>query len=126
MPFYKNPDFLQPPPGLGKIFAREPRPSFFSLPQWYDLMARFGADAGSEIRVYTDERPDSGCALPLQRPAGGQPLSLVSLANSYSVEHGPIRSHDAPLDGALSAVVGEILADRPRWDCLRLLELDLS
>jgi hypothetical protein len=126
MPLYKNPDFLRPPPGLAGIFAKDPRQSFFALPQWYDLMARFGVEAGNEIRVYTDERPSSSSAVLLQKAVGRQPLSLVSLANSYSVEHGPIGAANAALDGALGAIVGEILADRPRWDCIRLLELDLS
>ena len=126
MPLYKNPDFLRLPPGLDRIFAASPQQSFFALPQWYDLMARIGVEAGTEIRVYTDERPNSSSAVLLQEAVGQQPLSLVSLANFYSVEHGPISAANAALDVALGAIVGEILADRPRWDCIRLLELDLS
>jgi hypothetical protein len=55
-----------------------------------------------------------------------QPLSLVSLANPYSVEHGPVSGANAALDSALGAITGKILTDRPRWDCIRLVELDLS
>ena len=126
MPLYKNPDFLRLPPGLAGIFAEDRQQSFFALPQWYDLMARFGVEAGTEIRVYTDERPNSSAAVLLQDAVGQQPLSLLSLANFYSVEHGPISAANAALDRALGAILGEILADRPRWDCIRLLELDPS
>jgi hypothetical protein len=125
MPLYKDPDFLHLPPGLLGIFAKQQQ-SFFALPQWYDLMARYGVDAGNEIRVYTDERPNSSSALLLQEAAGQQPRSLVSLANFYSVEHGPIGAATTALDSAMGAIAGEILDDRPRWDCIRLLELDLS
>jgi hypothetical protein len=125
MPLYKNPDFLQPPPGLARIFGDDGQQSFFALPQWYDLMARFGVEAGTEIRVYTEERPNSLAAV-LLTATGQQPISLLSLANFYSVEHGPISAATTALDRALGAIVTEILADRPRWDCIRLLELDPS
>src|SRR4051794_34672356 len=126
MPLYKNPDFLRLPPGLSGIFGDNRQQSFFALPQWYDLMARFGVEAGAGIRVYTDERPNSSAAVLLQNTGGHQPLSLLSLANFYSVEHGTISAATADLDGALDAIVAEILSDRPRWDCIRLLELDPS
>src|SRR4051794_34480166 len=126
MPFYNNPDFLRLPPGLAGVFAEDRRQSFFALPQWYDLMARSGVEAGTGIRVYTDESPNSSAALLLQEAVGTQPLSLLSLANFYGVEHGPICAANADFDRALSAILGEILADRPRWDCIRLLELDPS
>src|SRR5690348_17367956 len=89
MPLYKNPDFLRLPSGPARIFG-DRQQSFFALPQWYDLMARFGVEAGTEIRVYTDERPNSSAALLLQTAAGRSPLALLSLANFYSVEHGPV------------------------------------
>src|SRR5690242_16691307 len=125
MPLYKNPDFLRLSPGLARIFG-ERQQSFFALPQWYDLMARFGVEAGTEIRVYTDERPDSSAAVLLQNAFAQSPLALLSVANFYSVEHGPVSAAATALDRALGAIVTEILADRPRWDCIRLLELDPS
>src|SRR3954453_4612159 len=111
MPLYKNPDFLRLPPGLARIFGDNRQQSFFALPQWYDLMVRFGVETGTGIRVYTDERPNSSTAVLLQKAGGAQPLSLLSLANFYSVEHGPI-SAAADLDRALGAIFDEILADR--------------
>src|SRR5215212_9406564 len=99
MPLYKNPDFLLLPPGLAGIFG-DRQQSFFALPQWYDLMARYGVEAGGEIRVYTDERPNSSCAVLLQTAIGPQNPSLLSLANSYSVEHGTVGDATADLDRA--------------------------
>src|SRR3954451_454266 len=126
MPLYNNPDFLRLPPGLAGVFAEDRQRSFFTLPQWYELMARSGVEAGTGIRVYTDERPNSLAAVLLQEAVGTQPLSLLSLANFYSVEHGPLSAAKADLDRAMSAIFGETLAERPRWDCTRLLELDPS
>ena len=71
MPLYRNPDFLQLPSGLACLFKTAAEDSFFTLPAWYDLMARHGVPAGSEIRVYTDERPGSAMAL-LLRSTGGR------------------------------------------------------
>src|SRR3954469_15137850 len=99
MSLYKNPDFLRLPPGLAEIFGNRQQ-SFFALPQWYDLVARFGVEAGTGIRVYTDERPNSSAAVLLQNAGGCQPLSLLSLANFYSVEHGMVSAATADLDRA--------------------------
>src|SRR3954471_19344236 len=107
MPLYNNPDFLGLPPGLAGVFAEDRQDSFFALPQWYDLMARSGVEAGSGIRVYTDERPNSSAAVLLQGVIGTQPLSLLSLANFYSVEHGPIGAAKTDFDRALGAIFGE-------------------
>ena len=124
MPLYKNPDFRRLPPGLATVFDRSCLASFFALPQWYDLLARFGVPSGTEIRVYTDERPGSIVSVPLQVSAEEGRRCLASLANFYSVEHGVIAAPDADLNCGLAAILSEIRADRPRWDCLRLAELD--
>ena len=85
MPVYRNPDFRCLPAGLAYLFDAAVEDSFFTLPAWYDLVARHGVPAGSEIRVYTDERPGSAMALLLRStaPKGGR--CLTSLANAYSV-----------------------------------------
>jgi hypothetical protein len=124
MPIYKNPDFRRLPSGLAKIFDRSCLASFFALPQWYDLLAQFGVPQGTEIRVYTDERPGSTVAVLLQATIEEGRRCLTSLANFYSVEHGLITDPDADLDRGLAVILSEIRADRPRWDCLRLAELD--
>ena len=105
MPLYKNPDFRRLPPGLATVFDRSRPASFFALPQWYDLLARFGVPSGTEIRVYTDERPGSMVAVPLQISAEEGRRSLASLANFYSVEHNVIAAPDAELGRGLAAIL---------------------
>jgi len=120
MPIYQNPDFLRLPGGLARLFESAAEDSFFALPAWYDLMARHGVPAGSEIRVYTDERPGSAMAL-LLRTKG---RSLTSVANAYSVEHGIVCRPGTDLAAGCAAILAEILAERPRWACVGLAELD--
>jgi len=120
MSVYQNPDFLRLPGGLARLFERAAEDSFFALPAWYDLMARHGVPAGSEIRVYTDERPGSAIAL-LLRTDG---RSLTSLANAYSVEHGIVCRPGTDLAVGCAALFSEILAERPRWEGVGLAELD--
>src|SRR5437870_11429593 len=124
MPLYTNPDFRRLPNGLASIFDSAARHSFFTLPAWYDLMARHGVSSGTEIRVYTDERPGSSTALLLQATSGDPKRLLASLANAYSIEHAIICRSGANLECGLTAILSEILAERPRWDCLLLRDLD--
>ena len=66
MALYKNPDFCELPPALWKIFNASATESFFSLPQWYDLMVRFGVPTGTDVRVYTGKWPAYPAAILLQ------------------------------------------------------------
>jgi hypothetical protein len=124
MPVYTNPDFRRLPSGLAAVFEAGVRDSFFALPDWYDVMARHGVPPETEIRIYTDERLASPTALLVQTPAGAAGRSLASLANPHSLEHGVIRGPGANLEAGLAAILSEILAERPQWDCLSLAELD--
>jgi hypothetical protein len=124
MPVYKNPDFRRPPPGLAAIFAKSGQNSFFDLPEWYGLLGRFGVSAGTEIRVYTDERPGSMIAVPLRVSEVGHRDCLISLANFYSAEHGLIVAENANIQRGLASILSEINAERPRWSCLNFSELD--
>jgi hypothetical protein len=124
MPLYTNPDFRRLPRGPRDIFANAAQDSFFALADWYDLMARHGVSAGTEIRLYTNGRPGAEVAVLLQTQ-GCKPLRrLASLASFYSVEHGIVCATEADLDAGLATILGEICAERPRWDCLALAELD--
>jgi Acetyltransferase (GNAT) domain len=124
MPVYKNPDFQRPPRGLAGVFDSNVQDSFFALPAWYDLMARYGVPKGTEIRVYTDERPASATAVLARRAPGERERSLTSLTNAHSLEHGISSAPGADLEAALAAIFSEIVAERPQWDCLCLAELD--
>ncbi len=112
------------PNGLACLFDAAANDSFFALPAWFDLMARCGLPPGTEIRLYTDERPSPVVALLLRTAVSGPGRRLVSLANAYSVEHEILHRSGANLDAGLDAILAEILAERPRWDCLNLSELD--
>jgi hypothetical protein len=124
MPLYNNPDFQRLPAGLAVVFETQSQRSFFALTQWYDLLVRFGLPQGTGIRMYADERPGSTIALLLTADVLGGRRCLTSLANFYSVEHGLSCSQGADLGCGLAAILAEIEEDRPRWDCLRLIELD--
>ena len=70
MPLYRNPDFQRLPNGLSSLFDTAADGSFFALPAWFDLMARRGVPAGTEIRLYTDEQPSPATALVVQTAVG--------------------------------------------------------
>jgi GNAT acetyltransferase-like protein len=124
MPLYRNPDFQRLPSNFHNLFGSAADNSFFALPGWFDLMTRAGVPAGTEIRLYTDEQPSPAIALLFQTALCGPGRRLVSLANAYSVEHDILYRSGADLDAGLDAILAEILAERPRWDCLSLTELD--
>ncbi len=123
MPVYSNPDFRRLPDGLAAIFENGARDSFFSLPGWYDLMARHGVRAGSEIRVYADERPGSAAALVLRAEPGGR-RRLSSLADIYSPEHAILAPPEADLTAGLAAILSKMQTERPVWHDLLLSALD--
>jgi len=123
MPLYINPDFRRLPSGLAHAFAAD-LDSFFQLPAWYALMARCGVSPGTEIRVYTDERPATATAILLQAASAENGRKLASLTNAHSLEHGVLHGSGADLESALAAILSEILTERPHWDCLSLSELD--
>ena len=87
-------------------------------------MVRHGTPAGSEICVYTDERPGSATALLLRTGAAEAGRCLTSLANAYSVEHGILCTPETDLEAGLASIFSNLADERPRWDRLRLLELD--
>jgi Acetyltransferase (GNAT) domain len=124
MPVYNNPDFRRPPPGLAAIFNAAGRRSFFSLPEWYDLLGRCLTSAGSEIRVYTDERRESMLSVPLQIIKGDGRNCFRSLANFYSIEHGILAAPNANVEFGIEAILSEIATERPRWDRFDFTELD--
>jgi hypothetical protein len=124
MAIYKNPDFRRLPNGLASIFDGCARDSFFSLPVWYDLMARHGVPQGAEIRAYTDERPASATAVLLQTLSESTGASLASLTNAHSLEHSVLCPTHSDAGTGLTVAVSQIFSERPQWDWLTLSELD--
>lgn len=118
-------DFCQLPDHVAGVFLKSGQQSFFSLPRWYDLMARYGIPPGHQASVITDKDPSPSVAVVLQQAARTNRLrSLSSLTNFYSVEHDIIAPFDADLRQGLPAIFSQILAARPHWDCLHFSELD--
>src|SRR5690242_7038720 len=111
MPLYINPDFRRLPTELAGMFGSD-RDSFFQLPAWYDLVARYGVPPGTETRVYTNEPTGSATAVLLQSPAGGDGggdgRRLLSLTNVHSLEHGIYHGSRGKLETALAAIMSEI------------------
>jgi hypothetical protein len=65
--------------------AGSPAPSFFSLPQWYALLARHGLEKGWQARAYAD---DAGrAALVCAVPADGQAREVRGCINPYTCEY---------------------------------------
>ena len=124
MPVYRNPDFRRLPSGLAYTFDRGVQHSFFALPAWYDLMARYGVPQGTEIRAYTDERPTSATTVLVQTAADETGHRLASLTNAHSLEHGIVCAPEVNLGAGLAAIFSEMIAEQPQWDCLSLAELD--
>jgi ASC-1-like (ASCH) protein len=123
MPVYISPDFSRLPSGLADAFGID-RESFFQLPAWYDLMARYGVSSGTQTRVYTDERAARATAVLLQSAPDKKRRGLTSLTNAHSLEYGVVNGSAAGLETALAEIVSEIVCERPRWDSLSLSELD--
>jgi len=124
MPLYANPDFRRLPNEPAALFARRTGDSFFSLPAWYDLMARYGVASGTETRLYTAESRGASIAFLLQAPDMNPERRLISLVNPYGVEHGIVCDPEADLDRGFAEIINEILTEQPRWDCLSLTEYD--
>jgi|SRR5438874_1085029 hypothetical protein len=78
----------------------------------------------TEIRVYTAERPASATALLAQTTIGDNGRNLTSLTDAHSLEHGILHAPGADIGTGLAAILAEMLAERPQWDCLSLCELD--
>jgi hypothetical protein len=123
MPLYTNPDFNRLPTGLAEAFESG-SDSFFDLPAWYDLMARCGVPPRTETRAYTDQRAASPIAVLLQALEDRNGRRLASLTNAHSLEYGILYRSAAGLETALGEIVSEIVCERPRWDSVRLSELD--
>jgi hypothetical protein len=87
-------------------------------------MARYGVTSGTAIRVLTGGTGSAGAALLLQEERPGERRRLRSLANPYSVEHGPLCTNGAAASGGIAAIIRQLLAERPQIETLALVELD--
>ncbi len=119
MAVHDDPDFSRLPAPVAELFARAAERSFFSLPLWYHVLARYGTETSSRIRLYADG--SARAALVCRVTHHGR--RLLSLSNYYSTEHGPIYAAGG---AALSHALGEIARDiaDARFDAVQLAGLD--
>src|SRR5665213_2755637 len=103
-----DPDFNHLPRPVAALFARAAARSFFALPIWYHVLARYGTDKGDVPRLYVDGAARGALACRMPRPGARR---LGGLANYYSTEHGPIYGDAAALPQALDEIAREISAD---------------
>ncbi|MGH6967526.1 MAG: GNAT family N-acetyltransferase [Stellaceae bacterium] len=119
MAVHDNPDFSRLPAPLADLFVRAAERSFFSLPLWYHVLARYGTETGGRVRLYADDAARAALACHVS-PDGRR---LLSLSNYYSTEHGPVyAAGGAVLSQGLGAIAREI-ADA-RYDAVQLAALD--
>jgi Acetyltransferase (GNAT) domain len=78
-----RPDFLTLPDDVAALFARTRRDSFFNCPEWYDVVAKSGLDAGSQVRLYAS----SDAALVACVAAPVRPREIRGCCNMYTIEH---------------------------------------
>ena len=71
-------------------------------------MSRHGVLEGTEIRIYTDERPTSATAILLQDATGEAGRGLVSLTNAHSLEHSMLSRPGANLGAAIDTVTSSM------------------
>ena len=91
MQTYDAPDFRVLPPEIARLFSNGE--SFFDLPGWYDLVARFGMRPGWKPVVVADD--DASAAFVLQHDAKGD---FASCVNPYSCEHAVLGDPEAASD----------------------------
>lgn len=119
MAVHDDPDFSRLPPPLADLFVRAAQRSFFALPLWYHVLARYGTETGSRVRLYTDN--ETRAALVCRFSPGQH--RLLSLSNYYSTEHGPVyAAGGTAFRQALGAIAREI-ADA-RYDAIQFAGLD--
>lgn len=121
MELREDPDFLALPPGLARLLAAAGEQSFFSLAEWFDLLARHARDPGLSIRLYADA-PEPRTALVCATRRTGE---LEGLANFYTMEYQPLLAGSgAEGRAAVANLAGEIARERDRWSLMRFSALD--
>lgn len=101
--------------------------SFYHSLPWYQNFVEHALDPGDQIRLYVlaEPGPDGRALaiLPLRsiRASRSGSASLSGLSNYYTSLHGPILHDSVANPGPLlDRLTNFIVAERPRWDCLKL------
>jgi CelD/BcsL family acetyltransferase involved in cellulose biosynthesis len=112
------------PDDAQKLFDAAGAESFYHSMPWYHNFVAHALDPGDETRFYVLAEPGGAtlAVLPLRavREAGSGAVTLSSLSNYYTSLFGPILRASVDPSSVLDEVVRAIVAERPRWACLKL------
>ena len=112
------PDFLNLPDEAGGLFAAGAEQSFFSLPEWYDLVVRHGLEPQWRPFLYYS----GGAALIGCVPASGRAREIRGCCNVYTIEHSILARESAA--GEVRQLVAALARANPSPDVLLLPGLD--
>ena len=119
-----DPDFTRLPEPASSLLLAAAERSFFNHPCWYDALARSIVEPGGRTRLYVADGTGVSIGLVAAMPRAGT-RRLRSLTNYYSCEHALLFG-DLPGDptAAIGELVGQIAAERPRWNAIAISTLD--
>ena len=83
MKIVDDPKFDDLPSDLGRLFAAGAKKSFFSLPGWYEVVAKHGVEKDWQPRIYASEHAALLCCVPRL----GRPREIHGCCNMYTTEH---------------------------------------
>jgi hypothetical protein len=119
--------FSDLPHDVETLFATASKADFFRSLPWFRTLTHAGIPPGTQPRLYVAGPPEARAGLVTHAPpARLGPLrlrTLRSLTNFYSCGYGPLTT-EADQPGAITPVIGQIIADHPRWDVIDLDSLD--
>ena len=111
-----RPDFVNLPSDVAALFREAGRSSFFNLPEWYDVMAKTGLEAGTQPRLYVS----SEAAVVASVADEGRPRDVHGFCNMYTIEHAILASSS---DQARS-LMAEFAREYPSTDVMLIAGLD--
>jgi hypothetical protein len=123
----QNPNFSALPSGVATLFERAANESFFSSTAWYDLIARFGLEAGQEARLYVDKAVDSQLVFVTQGASGAGTngsRDLRGMTNAYSCEHRIILGTSVDPATVLQELAQCLATESPAWHRIMLAGFD--
>jgi hypothetical protein len=114
-----RPDFANLPDDYRNVLETGAEQSFFSLPAWYDIVARHGLEPQWKPLIYAE----GGAALVVYAAAEDTGRELRSCCNMYTVEHSIPASRDCG-DGDIRDLIAEAARHNRNADAILLTGLD--
>jgi hypothetical protein len=119
-----DPEFAALTEPAASLFLTAAEGGFFNHPRWYDALSRSVVMPGSQVRLYIAEAAEArvGLVAYAERAA---PRRMRTLTNYYSCEHALLTDNpQRDPTAAITELVREIAAERPRWQAIALSTLD--